>query len=79
MSALCSLAAQLEAVREQWAGDPRLQPQSLRVGRLAGQLAPLLHRSIFHLKLSDPQYLRGNGMGWSPISSGTKPLGLLLK
>ncbi|XP_036135632.1 UPF0764 protein C16orf89 homolog [Molossus molossus] len=52
------LEAQLEGVREEWARDPRLQPQSLRVGRLARQLAPLLHKAIFHLKLSDPQYLR---------------------
>ncbi|XP_039732924.1 UPF0764 protein C16orf89-like, partial [Pteropus medius] len=49
---------QLKGVQEAWAQDPRLQPLSLRVGKLVQKLEPLLHRSIFYLKLSDPQYLR---------------------
>lgn len=67
MSALCSLPVQLNGVQKAWARDPQLQPPSLRVGKLAQELALLLHRSIFYLKLSDPQYLTGNGMGWMPF------------
>lgn len=52
------LEAQLQGVQEKWARDPQLQPLSLRVGELADKLAPLLHRSIFYLRLSDPEYLR---------------------
>ncbi|XP_047636520.1 UPF0764 protein C16orf89 homolog isoform X2 [Phacochoerus africanus] len=52
------LEAQLQGVREKWARDPQLQLLSLRVGELADKLAPLLHRSIFYLRLSDPEYLR---------------------
>lgn len=63
MNELCLLPAQLQGVREKWARDPQLQPLSLRVGELADKLAPLLHRSIFYLRLSDPEYLRGNSTG----------------
>ncbi|XP_066134373.1 UPF0764 protein C16orf89 homolog [Saccopteryx bilineata] len=52
------LEAQLTGVQEEWARDPRLRPQSLRVGRLVQELEPLLQRSISYLKQSDPQYLR---------------------
>ncbi|XP_054445200.1 UPF0764 protein C16orf89 homolog [Pteronotus mesoamericanus] len=52
------LEEQLNGIQEEWAQDPQLQPHSLRMGKLAQKLAPLLHRSIFYLKLSDPQYLR---------------------
>ncbi|XP_025772473.1 UPF0764 protein C16orf89 homolog [Puma concolor] len=52
------LEVQLKGVREKWARDPQLQPLSLSVGKLVEKLAPLLHRSIFHLELSDPKYLR---------------------
>lgn len=65
MCALCSLPVQLKGVQEELAQDPLLRPQSLRVGNLMRELEPLLHRSISYLKLSDPRYLRGNGMGWS--------------
>ncbi|XP_053527786.1 UPF0764 protein C16orf89 homolog isoform X2 [Artibeus jamaicensis] len=51
------LEVQLNRVQEEWARDPQLQPPSSRVGALAQKLAPLLHGSIFYLKLSDPQYL----------------------
>lgn len=66
---------QLKGVQEAWAQDPQLQPLSLHVGKLVQKLEPLLHRAIFYLKLSDPQYLRGNGVGQNPVSSGTQPLG----
>lgn len=75
VSDLCPLPVNLHGVQKEWAQDPQLQPVSLRVGKLLQKLAPLLHGSIFYLKLNDPQYLRGNGRGWSPISSGTQPLG----
>ncbi|XP_077762642.1 UPF0764 protein C16orf89 homolog isoform X1 [Canis aureus] len=52
------LEVQLKAVQEKWAQDPQLQQLSLRVAKLVEKLAPLLHRSIFYLKLSDPKYLR---------------------
>lgn len=58
---------QLKGVQEEWARDPRLRPQSLRVGKLAQELELLLHRSVSYLRLSDPRYLRGNGPGWSPF------------
>ncbi|XP_046521329.1 UPF0764 protein C16orf89 homolog isoform X3 [Equus quagga] len=51
-------AGQLQGVQEKWARDPLLQPLNLRVRKLAARLAPLLHRSIFYLRLSDPEYLR---------------------
>lgn len=75
VSDLCPLPVNLHGVQKEWAQDPQQQPVSLRVGKLLQKLAPLLHGSIFYLKLNDPQYLRGNGRGWSPISSGTQPLG----
>ncbi|XP_019612020.2 UPF0764 protein C16orf89 homolog isoform X1 [Rhinolophus sinicus] len=52
------LEVNLQGVQKEWAQDPQLQPQSLRVGKLLQKLAPLLHGSIFYLKLNDPQYLR---------------------
>ncbi|XP_032316612.1 UPF0764 protein C16orf89 homolog isoform X2 [Camelus ferus] len=52
------LEVQLKAVQEKWAQDPQLQPLSLHAGKLVEKLGPLLHRSIFHLQLSDPKYLR---------------------
>ncbi|XP_041605760.1 UPF0764 protein C16orf89 homolog isoform X2 [Vulpes lagopus] len=52
------LEVQLKGVQEKWAQDPQLQQLSLRVAKLVEKLAPLLHRSIFYLKLSDPKYLR---------------------
>ncbi|KAF0881215.1 NAGPA acetylglucosaminidase, partial [Crocuta crocuta] len=52
------LEVQLKGVQEKWARDPQLQPLSLRVGKLVDKLAPLLHRSMFYLRLSDPKYLR---------------------
>ncbi|XP_042827580.1 UPF0764 protein C16orf89 homolog isoform X2 [Panthera tigris] len=52
------LEVQLKGVQEKWARDPQLQPLSLSVGKLVEKLAPLLHRSIFYLELSDPKYLR---------------------
>ncbi|KAF3818939.1 UPF0764 protein C16orf89 homolog [Mirounga leonina] len=52
------LEVQLKGVQEKWAWDPQLQWPSLRVGKLVEKLVPLLHRSIFYLKLSDPKYLR---------------------
>ncbi|XP_046521328.1 UPF0764 protein C16orf89 homolog isoform X2 [Equus quagga] len=52
------LEGQLQGVQEKWARDPLLQPLNLRVRKLAARLAPLLHRSIFYLRLSDPEYLR---------------------
>ncbi|CAK6444717.1 unnamed protein product, partial [Pipistrellus nathusii] len=52
------LEVQLKGVQEEWAQDPLLRPQSLRVGNLMRELEPLLHRSISYLKLSDPRYLR---------------------
>ncbi|XP_019515878.1 PREDICTED: UPF0764 protein C16orf89 homolog [Hipposideros armiger] len=52
------LEAHLRGVQEEWAQDPQLQPLSLRMGTLQRKLAPLLHRSIVYLKLSDPEYLR---------------------
>uniref|UniRef100_A0A2K6GXU0 Chromosome 16 open reading frame 89 n=1 Tax=Propithecus coquereli TaxID=379532 RepID=A0A2K6GXU0_PROCO len=52
------LEGQLRSVQAQWAQDPLLQPLSLRVGTLAAKLESLLQRSIFYLKLSDPEYLR---------------------
>ncbi|XP_045676838.1 UPF0764 protein C16orf89 homolog [Phyllostomus hastatus] len=51
------LEVQLDGVQKEWARDPQLQPPSSRVGKLVQKLALLLHRSIFYLKLSDPQYL----------------------
>ncbi|KAM9584054.1 UPF0764 protein C16orf89 homolog [Trichechus inunguis] len=52
------LQEQLKGIQEERAGDPLLRPLSLRVGRLAGRLVTLLHRSISYQKLSDPTYLR---------------------
>ncbi|XP_032957632.1 UPF0764 protein C16orf89 homolog isoform X3 [Rhinolophus ferrumequinum] len=52
------LEVNLQGVQKGWAQDPQLQPLSLRVEKLLRKLAPLLHRSISYLKLSDPQYLR---------------------
>ncbi|XP_023567348.1 UPF0764 protein C16orf89 homolog isoform X5 [Octodon degus] len=52
------LEAQLRGAQEAWASDPVLQPLCLRTGQLADKLAPLLHRSITYLNLSDPEYLR---------------------
>ncbi|XP_007181569.1 UPF0764 protein C16orf89 homolog [Balaenoptera acutorostrata] len=52
------LEVQLKSVQEKWARDPQVQPLGLRAGKLAEKLAPLLHRSIFYLNLSDPKYLR---------------------
>ncbi|XP_036787675.2 UPF0764 protein C16orf89 homolog [Manis pentadactyla] len=52
------LEVQLKGVQELWAQDPQLQPLSLHVGKLLEKLEPLLHRSIFYLRLSDPTYLR---------------------
>uniref|UniRef100_A0A8C2VQS9 Chromosome 16 open reading frame 89 n=1 Tax=Chinchilla lanigera TaxID=34839 RepID=A0A8C2VQS9_CHILA len=52
------LEVQLRGAQEVWALDPLLQPLSLRTGQLADKLAPLLHRSITYLNLSDPDYLR---------------------
>ncbi|XP_004438324.1 PREDICTED: UPF0764 protein C16orf89 homolog [Ceratotherium simum simum] len=52
------LEVQLKGVQEEWAWDPPLQPLTLRVGKLVDELAPLLHGSVFYLKLSDPKYLR---------------------
>ncbi|KAM9208971.1 UPF0764 protein C16orf89 homolog [Dugong dugon] len=52
------LQEQLQGIQEERAGDPLLQPLSLRVGRLAGRLVTLLHRSISYQKLSDPTYLQ---------------------
>lgn len=60
MNDLFSFPVQLKGVQEKWAQDPQLQPLSLRVGKLVDKLAPLLHRSMFYLRLSDPKYLRGN-------------------
>lgn len=59
----CSLPVQLKGVQELWARDPQLQSLSLHVGKLLEKLEPLLHRSIFYLRLSDPTYLRGNSIG----------------
>ncbi|KFO24816.1 UPF0764 protein C16orf89 homolog isoform X2 [Fukomys damarensis] len=53
-----ALEVQLRGAQETWASDPLLQPLSLRAGHLADKLAPLLHRSITYLKISDPEYLR---------------------
>lgn len=63
MNDLFSFPVQLKGVQEKWARDPQLQPLSLSVGKLVEKLAPLLHRSIFYLELSDPKYLRGNSRG----------------
>ncbi|XP_057606274.1 UPF0764 protein C16orf89 homolog [Hippopotamus amphibius kiboko] len=52
------LEVQLKGAQEKWSQDPRLQPLGMHVGKLAEKLAPLLHRSIFYLNLSDPKYLR---------------------
>lgn len=60
MNEVFSFPVQLKGVQEKWAQDPQLQQLSLRVAKLVEKLAPLLHRSIFYLKLSDPKYLRGN-------------------
>ncbi|XP_035876848.1 UPF0764 protein C16orf89 homolog isoform X2 [Phyllostomus discolor] len=51
------LEVQLDGVQKEWARDPQLQPPSSRVGTLVQKLVLLLHRSIFYLKMSDPQYL----------------------
>ncbi|XP_036885803.1 UPF0764 protein C16orf89 homolog isoform X2 [Sturnira hondurensis] len=51
------LEVQLNSVQKEWAQDPQLQPPSSRMENLVHKLAPLLHRAIFYLKLSDPQYL----------------------
>ncbi|XP_060028413.1 UPF0764 protein C16orf89 homolog isoform X1 [Erinaceus europaeus] len=53
-----SACSKLKGVQEAWAHKPRLQPLSLRVGALAEELAWLLHRSVFFLNLSDPEYFR---------------------
>ena len=62
MNELCSRPVQLKSVQEKWARDPQVQPLGLRAGKLAEKLAPLLHRSIFYLNLSDPKYLRGKSV-----------------
>ncbi|XP_006090448.1 UPF0764 protein C16orf89 homolog [Myotis lucifugus] len=52
------LEVQLKGVQEEWARDPPLRLQSLRVGKLVRELELLLHRSVSYLRLSDPRYLR---------------------
>ncbi|XP_049760981.1 UPF0764 protein C16orf89 homolog [Elephas maximus indicus] len=52
------LQVQLKAIQEEWVRDPLLRPLSLQMGRLAEKLVALLQRSISHLKLNDPNYLR---------------------